>query len=459
MTSIKTLWERAIKELKSFYEKNNNSMAFDNYIKTLKPEGEEDGVLLFTATGETARDMAAQRFSQRIAEVCADTALKISGVPVKYSVKILTPQEMDELLIDKRKNPSGRPLNSITLNSSYTFDSFVVGNSNRLAYTCAQTVSASPGETYNPLFLYGGVGLGKTHLLHAIGNEIIKEDPYATVIYITSETYLNEYVIAMANKKDPEEVKNKYRSADVLLIDDIQFISKSEATQEELYHTFNTLYERQKQIVFSSDKPPTELNKIEERLLSRFSWGTVIDIGMPDFETKIAIILSKIPYIREKMGCDISIDDDVIRYIVSNEKANVRDIEGAVRRVMLQANMNSMDAVHMNLAEDALTYSFMNNAVKEITPRMIIKNVCDYFDVTEEDILSVKKNREIAIPRQIAMYLMRSMLNLAYPKIGDLLGGKHYSTVMFACNKITDLLKTDKDLKNSVDNIMHRIKE
>ena len=437
-------------------------MAFDNYIKTLKPEFEEEGKLYFTASSEHQKDMVCQRFSQKISDICASTALDITGVLRTYEINILTAAEMDALLMENRASSAPKYKNSITLNPSYTFDNFVVGNANKIADAAAHTVAESPGETYNPLFIYGGVGLGKTHLMHAIGNEIIKNNPYANVIYITSETFLNEYIEGIIIK-NTEKFRNKYRNADVLLIDDIQFISKSEATQEELYHTFNTLYELQKQIVFSSDKPPSDIPNLEERLLSRFQWGLLTDIGMPDFETKIAIIRSKIPLIKEATKCSLDIDDDVIQYIASKEKGNVRDIEGALKRVIAHAKISSMDAplssINMSVAEEALRYYFINPASREVTPKMIIKNTCEYFDISEQDILSTKKNREIAFPRQIAMYLMRHMLNLAYPKIGELMGGKHYSTVIFASDKITELLKTDMELKNTVNNIMHRIKE
>ena len=464
MTSFTILWEKSLKSIQNFFAQNNNSIAFDNYIKALKPEFEDDGKLFFTASSEHVRDMVMQRFSKNIADICADTALDITGVPRIYEINILTSTEMDSLLIDRRGLSVPKYKNSITLNSSYTFKNFVVGNANSIASTAAFTVAESPGEAYNPLFIYGGVGLGKTHLMHAIGNEIIKNNPYANVIYITSETFLNEYIEGIMIK-NTEKFKNKYRNADVLLIDDIQFINRSEATQEELYHTFNTLYEQQKQIVFTSDKPPSDIPNLEERLISRFNWGLITDIGMPDFETKVAIIHSKLPAIKEATKCTMDFSEEVIHYIASKEKGNVRDIEGALKRVIAHAKIMGMNSsspiyeIDMPMAEEALRYFFVNPASKEVTPKMIIKNTCEYFDISESDILSSKKNRELAFPRQICMYLLRHMLNLAYPKIGELMGGRHYSTVMFAFDKINDLLKTDADLKSTINNIMHRIKE
>ena len=297
--------------------------------------------------------------------------------------------------------------------------------------------------------------------LHAIGNHVAAQNPHAQVIYITSEAFRNEFIEAIRNESN-EKFRNKFRNADVLLIDDVQFISKGTGTQEELFHTFNTLYEAQKQIVLSSDKHPSELPKLEERLLSRFQWGLLADIGMPDFETRVAILKSKAPMIKALTKCDLDIDESVIHYIASKDATNIRDLEGALKKVIAHAKLESIGnptlLIDLELAQNAL-HDFFNNTAKAITPKIIIKNVCEYFDITETDLLSGKRSKEIAYPRQITMYLMRYLLNLAFPKIGELLGGRHYSTVIFANDKISELSKTDHELKNILSNIIHRIKE
>ncbi len=461
MTSFTILWERALKELKAYYAQNNNLLAFDSYLKILKPEFEEDDTLYFTTEQEGQRELINQRFLGKIADSVKHAAFEITGMNKSYVIKILLPAELDKYVMEST-TVAPRQKNSITLNPNYTFDNFVVGNANKYANAAARAVADAPGQTYNPLFIYGGVGLGKTHLMHAIGNQIAKNNPYAQIIYITSESFRNEFIEAIRNESN-EAFRNKYRNADALLIDDIQFIAKGPGTQEELFHTFNRLYEYQKLIVISSDKHPSEIPNLESRLMSRFQWGLLTDIGMPDYETRVAIIKTKIPMIMEQVMCDMSIDEDVIQYIASKEDTNIREIEGALKMLIAHAKLSSMDSpvysINMEIAQDALRNFFTDSSLKEITPKIIIKNVCEYFDITQEDILSGKKSREVAFPRQIAMYLLRNTLNLAYPKIGEIMGGRHYSTAMFAYDKITEQLKTDNDLKNKVNNIIHRIKE
>lgn len=467
MTSFTLVWEKALKDLKSFYSANNAGISYDNYIKSLIPEFEENGVLYFRVNNDLHKDQVNQRFLSKITESVNRIAYEISGVIRNYRICVLTSSEIDLRRSQRSvQMPAEHSVRTSGLLPAYTFDTFVVGNSNKLANAAALAVSETPGQTYNPLFIYGGSGLGKTHLMHAIGNKMRDINPNANIIYTTSEAFMNEFVEAMRTGGGIEKnmyFRNKYRNTDALFIDDIQFIAKGPATQEELFHTFNVLYEEQKQIILSSDKMPSELSGIEDRLLSRFQWGLVVDIGMPDYETRVAILKNKIPYICMQTNCAMPIDDEVVNYIASKENTNVRVIESALKKVIAQAKLNSLerpiDTIDISIAEEALKYFFNDPTARDVTPKNIIKNICDYYEITEEELLSEKRNREIAFPRQICMYLMRYLLNLAFPKIGELLGGRHYSTVMHADEKISNLLKTDQNLKKDIDDIIHRIKE
>lgn len=466
MTSFTLIWEKALKDLKSYYEANNDVIGYENYIKTLIPEFEEHEVLYFKVGNQYQKELVNQRFITKITESVNRSAYELTNVVKSYRICVLTSSEMDIRRSKNKEIPEGYTAKSSPLIPGYNFDTFVVGNANKLANAAAHAVAETPGQAYNPLFIYGGSGLGKTHLMHAIGNKMKDDNPNMNIIYTTSESFMIEFVDAMRTGGGIEKNKyfrNKYRNTDVLLIDDIQFISKGPGTQEELFHTFNALYEEQKQIVISSDKLPSEIPNLEERLLSRFQWGLLVDIGMPDYETRVAILKNKIPLICAQTNCTIPIDNEVVNYIASKDNTNVRVIESALKKVIAQAKLNSLErpinSIDLSIAEEALRYFFNDPTAKDITPKLIIKNVCDYYEVTEENLMSEKRNREIAFPRQICMYLMRFLLNLAYPKIGELLGGRHYSTVIHADEKISAMVKTDADLKKNIDNIIHRIKE
>lgn len=466
MTSFTLIWEKTLKDLKSYYASINDIIGYENYIKTLVPEFEENEVLYFKVQNQYQKELVNLRFITKITESVNRSAYELTNVVKNYRICVLTSAEM-EIRRSKNKAPAEVfSVKSSTLIPSYNFDTFVVGNANKLANAAALAVADTPGQAYNPLFIYGGSGLGKTHLMHAIGNKMRDNNPNANIIYTTSESFMIEFVEAMRTGGGIEKNKyfrNKYRNTDALLIDDIQFISKGAGTQEELFHTFNALYEDQKQIVISSDKLPSEIPNLEERLLSRFQWGLLVDIGMPDYETRVAILKNKIPLICSQTNCHIPIDNEVVSYIASKENTNVRVIESALKKVIAQAKLNSLESpitsIDITIAEEALRYFFNDPTAKDVTPKLIMKNICDYYEVSEEDLLSEKRNREIAFPRQICMYLMRYLLNLAYPKIGELLGGRHYSTVIHADDKISSKIKTDATLKKNIDDIIHRIKE
>ena len=340
-------------------------------------------------------------------------------------------------------------------NPRFNFENFVVGNSNKYAHAAALAVAESPSEAYNPLFIYGGSGLGKTHLMHAIGIYLLENNPKLNVLYVSSEMFTNELIKAL-NTHKMNEFKSKYRKADVLLIDDIQFLEGKESTQEEFFHTFNSLYDSNKQIIISSDKAPNKLVNLEERLRSRFQWNLIADIQPADYETRVAILLKK----AENMG--INTDEnpeiyDVACMIPEKIKDNIRELEGALIRVVSFSQLLN-EKLDKNFTKRTLKDIF-SNVERTVTPEKIKKTVCKYYGIKITDIESSKKTNNIAFPRQIAMYLIREMTDYSLPKIGQFFGGKHYTTVLYACEKIDDELSMDKNLREVIENIKEEIKD
>ena len=340
-------------------------------------------------------------------------------------------------------------------NPKYTFDNFVVGNSNKYAHAAALAVAESPSEAYNPLFIYGGSGLGKTHLMHAIGIYLLENNPQINVLYVSSEMFTNEFIKAI-NTKTMNDFKKKYRQADVLMIDDIQFLGGKNETQEEFFHTFNSLYNLNKQIIISSDKAPNKLVNLEERLISRFQWNLIADIQPADYETRVAILLKKV----ENMNIDI--DDnpdiyDVVCMIAEKIKDNIRELEGALIRVVSFSQLLK-EKPDKNFAKKTLKDLF-NNMETTVTPEKIKKAVCKHYGIKMSDMESSKKTNNIAYPRQIAMYIVREMTDYSLPKIGQFFGGKHYTTVLYACEKIENDQKIDKNLREIIESIKETVKE
>ena len=340
-------------------------------------------------------------------------------------------------------------------NPKYTFDNFVVGNSNKYAHAAALAVAESPSEAYNPLFIYGGSGLGKTHLMHAIGIYLLENNPQINVLYVSSEMFTNEFIKAI-NTKTMNDFKKKYRQADVLMIDDIQFLGGKNETQEEFFHTFNSLYNLNKQIIISSDKAPNKLVNLEERLISRFQWNLIADIQPADYETRVAILLKKV----ENMNIDI--DDnpdiyDVVCMIAEKIKDNIRELEGALTRVISFSQLLN-EKLDKNFARKTLKDIF-SNMEKTVTPEKIKKTVCRHYGIKISDIESSKKTNNIAYPRQIAMYLIREMTDYSLPKIGQFFGGKHYTTVLYACEKIENEMKTDRNLAEIIEAIKEEVND
>ena len=342
------------------------------------------------------------------------------------------------------------------LNPKYTFDTFVVGSNNNFAHAASLAVAESPGEIYNPLFLYGGVGLGKTHLMHSVAHYILEHDPSKKVLYVTSETFTNELIDALKVGKNGNELamttfREKYRNNDVLLIDDIQFIIGKESTQEEFFHTFNVLHSAGKQIVLSSDKPPKEMETLEERFRSRFDWGLIADIQPPDYETRMAILR------KNAEACNKPVDDEIFKYIATNIKSNIRELEGAFNRIIAKSKIENQSEITMELAEDALKDIINPDKPKEITPELIIEVVAEHFGVSPEDITSKKRNSEFVQPRQVVMYLCRKLTDTSYVNIGKLLGKKDHTTIIHGVNKIEDELKNNDELAGKVETIKKKI--
>lgn len=351
-----------------------------------------------------------------------------------------------------KKNTNKVNYESANLNNKYKFDTFVVGSNNKFAHSAALAVAESPGEAYNPLYLYGGAGLGKTHLMHSIGHFVLEQNRDMKVLYVTSEQFTNEVIesIRSGNAAAMTKLRDKYRTVDVLLIDDVQFIIGKESTQEEFFHTFNVLHSAGKQIILSSDKPPKEMETLEERFRSRFEWGLIADIQPPDYETRMAILR------KNAEAYDKEIDDEIIQYIATNIKSNIRELEGALNKVMANARLNKQELT-LALAEDALKDIIYPDQIREVTPTLIIDIVSEHFNVTKEDITSKKRNSEYVLPRQIIMYLCRTMTGTPLQTIASLLSKKDHTTVIHGVEKIEEKIKTDEDLKNKIEIIKKKI--
>lgn len=333
------------------------------------------------------------------------------------------------------------------LNPRYTFDNFIVGSSNDLAYTASQAAAANPGVKYNPIYLYGGVGLGKTHLMQAIGNEIIKNDPNARVLYVSSETFVNEFLDYIRFKK--KGFSDKYRNVDVLIVDDMQFIANKEKTQEEFFHTFNFLHQNNKQIIISSDKPPKSIPTLTERLRSRFEMGMMIDIQMPDFETRCAILAAKASL------SGIELNRETIEYLANNIKTNVRELEGALNQLLAYSEMHNISP-DVSIAE-GLIGSVRKSRPQHLTSKQIIDKTAKHFQLPVEEICSQKRDKHIVVPRQIAMYLLRSELHLSFPKIAAELGRKDHTTAIHSIEKIEKALKLDFIIREQVSSIREKL--
>ena len=449
MENIDALWDQVLSQM----EKKVSKPSYETWLKSTKAASLQGDTLTITAPNEFARDWLEGRYTHLISSVLYEV------IGEELMVKFIIPQNQqnDDLAImqpnDKKGNKREDEQNEYQqhmLNNKNTFDTFVIGSGNRFAHAASLAVAEAPAKAYNPLFIYGGVGLGKTHLMHAIGHYVLEHNPSAKVVYLSSEKFTNEFINSIRDNK-AVEFRNKYRNVDVLLIDDIQFLAGKEQTQEEFFHTFNTLHEESKQIVISSDRPPKEIPTLEDRLRSRFEWGLITDITPPDLETRIAILRKK----AKAEGLDIP--NEVMLYIANQIDSNIRELEGALIRVVAYSSLINKD-INADLAAEALKDIIPSSKPKIITILDIQKAVGEQFNVKLEDFKAKKRTKSVAFPRQVAMYLSRELTDSSLPKIGDEFGGRDHTTVIHAHEKISKLIKTEPQLQQQIKEISERLK-
>ena len=453
MESKEKLWEQVLQLMKS----STTPVVFKMFIQPLNVFKVDELLKIVYLHMENYNDFIAEIVKNRYIPMLEQSFKQVIGD--QYSVVLKSEKSLDETeeeeKKEKKKVKEKKVLNDNAniFNPNYNFDNFVVGDCNRYAHAAALAVADSPSEAYNPLFIYGGSGLGKTHLMHAIGIYLLEQNPTANILYISSEMFINEFIKAISEKK-MELFKKKYREVDVLLIDDIQFLEGKDKIQEEFFHTFNTLYELNKQIIISSDRAPSKLVNLEERLRSRFSWNLIADIQPADYETRVAILMKK----AENENIEVTDDVyDVICLISEKIKNNIRELEGAFQRIVSFSALLG-ENIDKNFAKKTLKDIFLNNA-DIITPERIKKVVCKHFDIKVSDLDSKNKTNNIAYPRQIAMYICRDMTDYSLPKIGEIFGGRHYTTVMHACEKIQKEIIENEDMKLLIENIELEINE
>ena len=447
--SIKEKWEEIKETVRKEYELTD--VSFDTWVKPLRfYEANKDTVVIMIPSDQSHAlnyiTSKYKNFFKVIISEMMETTYDISFI-LEKDVK-----EQEENILPASKNEHSVNYENANLNPKYKFDTFVVGSNNKLAHSAALAVAESPGEVYNPLYIYGGAGLGKTHLMHSIGHFILERNPERKVLYVTSENFTNEVIenIRSGDAIKLNKMREKYRTVDVLMIDDIQFIIGKESTQEEFFHTFNVLHSARKQIILSSDKPPKEIETLDERFRSRFEWGLIADIQPPDYETRMAIL-------RKNAEHSIPpINEEIIKYIATNIKSNIRELEGAFNKIVAAGRLNKVDLT-LSVAEEALKDVIYPNKAREITPSLIINVVSEHFGVRPEDITSKKRNSEYVLPRQIVMYLCRYLTDTSYVNIGKLLGKKDHTTIIHGVNKITAEMQTNEELKNKVDIIIKKI--
>ena len=442
---LKNLWEKTLDIIKS----ELSEVSFNTWIKSCEPISISSDTIKISVPNSFTQDILDKRYKDLVVNSIKAVCSK------QYSIEfIIMSDNYDKEDLKNASNQTSKVIvvndeMSSTLNPKYTFNSFVIGNSNRFAHAASLAVAEAPAKAYNPLFIYGGVGLGKTHLMHAIGHYILENNPNAKVVYVSSEKFTNELINAIKDDKN-EEFRNKYRNVDILLIDDIQFIAGKERTQEEFFHTFNELHDANKQIILSSDRPPKEIPTLEDRLRSRFEWGLIADIQVPDFETRMAILKKKADVE------NLNVANEVMGYIATKIKSNIRELEGALIRIIAYSSLTNRD-VTVDLATEALKDIISKKQGKHVTIDSIQDVVSSYFNLRIEDLKSQRRTRNVAYPRQIAMYLSRKLTDMSLPKIGEEFGGRDHTTVIHAYEKISGILKTDDSLQHTINEITKKV--
>ena len=432
---------------KELLKEEVTKISYETWIKILEIQSAENGHIVLLTSTDFQKNIIISKYSDLLTNTFNYLTNK------DCTVSIVSREELEAASNNTNLNVAVNieaPINYATtnLNPKYTFSTFVVGNSNRFAHAAALAVAEAPAASYNPLFLYGGVGLGKTHLMHAIGNEILKNNKNSKILYVTSENFTNQLINAIKDNSS-DQFRNKYRNIDVLLIDDIQFIAGKERIQEEFFHTFNTLYESGKQIILSSDKPPKDIQLLEDRLKSRFEWGLLADISCPDYETRLAILRKK------AQDENILIDDFILSDIANKIDSNIRELEGVFNKIVARASLIH-SPITIELAENIIN-EFKYESEKVISCDFIKETVAKYFSINKDDLSGNKRSNDIAFPRQIAMYLCREIANMSFPQIGVDFGGRDHSTVMHACKKIEKEVKEKNNTKLIVDSVKNII--
>lgn len=445
-THLQKIWQATL----ALIEKEVTKPTFESWIKSAKPISLSEDCIEIGVPNDFAKEWIETRYAHLIKNTLQFVTQQ------EINIKFIIPStSTEEVIVEKKpmhlfnKQNGNEDNSSFILNPKYTFDSFVIGNGNRFAHAASLAVAEAPAKAYNPLFIYGGVGLGKTHLMHAIGHFILKVNPNSKVLYLSSEKFTNELINSIRDDKTVE-FRNKYRNIDVLLIDDIQFLAGKERTQEEFFHTFNALHEANKQLVISSDRPPKEIPTLEDRLRSRFEWGLIADIQAPDLETRIAIL-------RKKAKLDnLNIPNEVMHYIASNIDTNIRELEGALIRVVAYSSLINQD-ISVQLTTEALKDILPSSRPKQITITLIQETVANYFKLKIDDFSAKKRTRAVAFPRQVAMYLSRELTDCSLPKIGEEFGGRDHTTVMHAHDKISTERQKDPRLANIIKELTKRL--
>lgn len=452
MDTFLIVWEKALEILKDELA----SVRYDTWIKTLSPVKKTESIFYFQTLNPVHKELVEKSYKRIIADAM-ETAIKSLGLDYEnMDIVILDTEEAAKMKQQQSSNNGNGAVKS-TLNPAYTFESFVVGSSNEFAHAAAVAVAENPGKTYNPLFIYGKTGLGKTHLMQAIANYISEKHSDYTVMFVNSEPFLNDVIHAIRTSKT-EEFRRRYRKADVLLIDDIQFIAGKESTQEEFFHTFNDLHENSKQIILSSDKPPKEIPLLEERLKSRFEGGLIADIQPPNYETKLAILIKKAKDTAVKDALKYDINQEILDLIATKVSSNIRSLEGALNKIIAYTILNGR-IPNLVEAEIAIRDFLTTTNVKKISAKQIMQVVCEYYDISEDEIVSNKKNQNVAYPRQVAMYLTRKLMDLSYKSIAEIYGKNDHTTVKHAYDKIDKELKRNIEIKTLVDDFIMKLKE
>ena len=450
MDKILEKWDEILQTVKT--EHDISKISFDTWIRPLEVYGVDgDTLYILVPSDQMSLSYVSKKYYLPLKVAIAEIIGK------EYNIQFILPEQAMNIRSINNSNASKKAASlknsaKSNLNVNYTFDTFVVGSNNRFAHSASLAVAESPGEAYNPLYIYGGPGLGKTHLMHSIGHFILENNPNAKIIYVTSEEFTNEVIesIRSGNASAMNKLREKYRTIDVLMVDDVQFIIGKESTQEEFFHTFNALHSAGKQIILTSDKPPKEMETLEDRIRSRFEWGLMADIGTPDYETRMAILRKKVE------ADDMNLSDDILNYIATNIKSNIRELEGALNKLLAYSNLEKTE-ITMEIAIKELQNIITPDKPREITPQLIIEVVSEHFQISLDQMISKNRSNNIAKPRQIAMYLCKTMTDIPLDSIGGLLGGRDHSTIIHGINKIGEEYESNEQTRSLIETIKKKI--